>query len=833
MAASPKAADAQQCRAAEDAPVRDSIGSESRPSLAEIPSAGLPTPTREAPCRRGRSATPDRKGNESMSSPLVLDQQPLETPVAASPSEVVEAAAAVAAVPPAGVASGVAKKELQPSMQAWIASRHGRVPNIGKSENAEGSAMYSKGSASSQSKREMSTDDLEALHAEEARRDLHEQIKRNAKSAHNAINFPDTEAGAGATRRSTSAAITVPHEFHLSSSNYRSHSREVSTERSERKKMDWQHSLRGEEAVDTELSTSRSRSALRLHLTVAEGPNLRTATRARSRSVGSRGSSVCGTPDRSCQGTPRRGRSVTNSVTTPLPLREQSAVEHFLERMAGARTPSASPARGRRTSRNASPSPARENRSASRYSATPTRNGKRSAPSTPGSVRSTSSQSHIDRMSQLSQRTPGHNGLSSAQLLEQRVEQKRRELHEQRLKNERNYKDAIANPDMGKNGPKCKLTVPHAPNLSTSSRARSRSTCRSRSATPDCSVERRSAFSKADRRTERVAAAPSPPSDQSAEEWIQAGATPQERAERAKISAQAKVERESEDACALLRKPIASFNTVVPAKEQAAIKEHVDLVDASGEQLQTASNTTAEKPPADGNVDEWVEQGATAQDRAERAKVAAQAKVDQEMEKKKALFQGAKTSGEPRSKSNRPVFKPRCVFTPASSVGEAETVAAETASVPEAAAETGSTDESQAPATPTEETADQKEDECKENDGENDGNIRQPAAPDTKKEPLKVKGQTPTMTRSASGGPKATLTGTRYGVRSPRVAGRSPPPAAGSKLAATKPLGNSTATAAPMRPTTPGRRAATPAVAPAAASGGYGFGSRSSRPCLR
>ncbi|CAJ1365769.1 unnamed protein product, partial [Effrenium voratum] len=57
---------------------------------------------------------------------------------------------------------------------------------------------------------QMSSADMEEMAAEEGRRQLKDQLKRNARSCKQAINFPDMRRG------HHSLKLTVPEEFHLS-----------------------------------------------------------------------------------------------------------------------------------------------------------------------------------------------------------------------------------------------------------------------------------------------------------------------------------------------------------------------------------------------------------------------------------------------------------------------------------------------------------------------------------------------------------------------------------------------------------------------------------------
>jgi len=252
----------------------------------------------------------------------------------------------------------------------------------------------------------------------------------------------------------------------------------------------WSQSLR--QPDERGRSSSRGRP-WRPRITVPKGPCLRTASRSRSRSE----PSSCGrTPD----STPVRRRTASErrplserrtlserhasserrTLSEPrygLPFSEQAAIEQHVERMAVARTASASPLRRQLEMT----LPAER------------------TPVPPSPVRSQVSESQRpelsieSRLSQLSlPRALSRPHPSSFELEQRRAEEKRAELRTLRVSNERVFREALENPDRGLGvpirAPRSLLTVPKAPELCTERRAahsRSTSAHRNNSAGPD------------------------------------------------------------------------------------------------------------------------------------------------------------------------------------------------------------------------------------------------------------------------------------------------------------------------------------------------------------
>lgn len=145
----------------------------------------------------------------------------------------------------------------------------------------------------------LSSLDLEEMAAEEGRRRLAAQLRRNAKSYKQAINNPDMRRG------HHSLKLTVPEEFHLSVSN-RADQRGPGHFSREESRSSWFESLR-----PTEASKWRRESETK-ELTVPLGPELNTSRRSCSR-------------DRESS----RQRSIS---CRRMPQREQEAIARHLNR---------------------------------------------------------------------------------------------------------------------------------------------------------------------------------------------------------------------------------------------------------------------------------------------------------------------------------------------------------------------------------------------------------------------------------------------------------------------------------------------------------------------
>lgn len=135
----------------------------------------------------------------------------------------------------------------------------------------------------------LSSLDLEEMAAEEGRRRLKSQLRRNAKSYQQAINNPDMRRG------HHSLKLTVPEEFHLSVN------RSERGHRSCQERPSWLNSLR----------PTTDAGKWTMELTVPLGPQLNTSRRSCSRDRDSRRRSV------SCK---------------RMPQREQDAIERHLQR---------------------------------------------------------------------------------------------------------------------------------------------------------------------------------------------------------------------------------------------------------------------------------------------------------------------------------------------------------------------------------------------------------------------------------------------------------------------------------------------------------------------
>mmetsp|Transcript_30607 Transcript_30607/g.55482 ORF Transcript_30607/g.55482 Transcript_30607/m.55482 type:complete len:457 (-) Transcript_30607:127-1497(-) len=327
-------------------------------------------------------------------------------------------------------------------------------------------------------------------------------------------------------------------------------------------RFEWTKSLRAEEEP--------SQSDKPWHATVPNAPLLRTSMRSRSRSASS---SRNWTP----QGTPER-RSSSRSAT-PLPKKEQEAVEQYLQRMTLARL--GSPLRrrskiafGSSAEDRVAPSPARSESVDSRASST---------------------SSISSRLSQLSQPRVLSKGLLSTEDLEvHQAEQEKRALRKQMRRNERSYRQAIllaeTSSGLTQRNVERILTLPKGPELRTSSRsARHRST----SWHSDTLLSSRSR-------------------DGGTEIW-------------------------------------GGLRQHPNAREQAAIEKHLTrAVAAASEKLSgsVAPLAAPKKEEASSETQKWIKEGATAEERAERARQAALARQDNNLAQERSKLFVFRSKGE-------------------------------------------------------------------------------------------------------------------------------------------------------------------------------------------
>jgi len=477
------------------------------------------------------------------------------------------------------------RKVLEPSLQAWTASRGGPLAcmprNIAPSEcddrgelSVRSMASSSRLSRSSRSSRQraMSTEERELRDADAARRGLKAQVQRNERTSHRAIHYPDAVFGnGGATQRSL--ALTMPQEFNLSCP--------ATSRRREASMLSVGSSISDSEGPGSHVGSSRwwgPTGAWEPQLTVPKGPNLRTAQRARSRSssVSSQCSmlgDVCATPDRrSTQslGTPSRGRDETPRCLGLHP-RERAAMDLHRVRIPAARNPSASPLR------RAPESPLIRARSV--CAGTPRLNwsvGSGIEPTCPA------------RLTELAQRTPSC-GLSSEELELQRIKRERQAIQDLMRLNERTCREALSSSFsiLGESSlQRADLTIPEGPCLHTAARARSRSASRrgSVSGTPE-------------------------------------------------------------------RRMISQHPFV---REQTAIKKHVNSIAAVGSQVthhaSAAKSLQADGPPSRAaDLDEWIQEATTEEDRAARVRLVAKVGKSQattSVEAKSCPFQQEPLDGD-------------------------------------------------------------------------------------------------------------------------------------------------------------------------------------------
>lgn len=317
-------------------------------------------------------------------------------------------------------------KQLEPSLQAWAASRRSAaqcplVRNIGASESA-------------------------------------------------AIPTPDAAAEMSVDSRLSRSAsrekLTVPQEFNLSTpcSSLGGDADRPGQEQFGR--VDWERTLR---------SRSKSAGPWKPELTVPRGPVLHTEFRPRSRSRGaSRSASPAATPERCRSSTPRGDPST----------RERTAIEQHNGRLAAGRLCSASPMRSRRL---VMASPARSVQSArGRSMPTPSPARSQSAGSDASYASRASRLSVLSQPRSISRPMPTTEELELREARRGRRALKELMRHNERSLCEA----LVPEPTLGSVNSRVShlpLTVPLAPELHTESRARSRSASRGRegSAAPE------------------------------------------------------------------------------------------------------------------------------------------------------------------------------------------------------------------------------------------------------------------------------------------------------------------------------------------------------------
>eukprot|EP00927_Polykrikos_kofoidii_P040316 TRINITY_DN34495_c0_g2_i1.p1 TRINITY_DN34495_c0_g2~~TRINITY_DN34495_c0_g2_i1.p1 ORF type:complete len:1035 (+),score=150.26 TRINITY_DN34495_c0_g2_i1:78-3182(+) len=271
------------------------------------------------------------------------------------------------------------------------------------------------------------------------------------------------------TSGAASTELTMPQEFNLSCSNRSVCSSSVGhvpADAEGERGSEWHQSLRGR-------SKSRNVEPWRPQLTVPTQPRLRTEERSRSRSASqSRGS----TPEaRSRSSTPGRGEERA-LIMTPIhgrTQRESNALDQHLDRMIAGKIVAESPCRRRMIASSGRRSTSLPPGSTSQgLGDEATGVGENDASSS--SAFAAGSQ-EARRLSRLSQPSPSRRGRSSDDIQVLRMEIKRREMTERIRTNERNCFEAILNPDLQIVPSPILPTVPRGPNLRTPQRARSRS----------------------------------------------------------------------------------------------------------------------------------------------------------------------------------------------------------------------------------------------------------------------------------------------------------------------------------------------------------------------
>jgi len=406
-----------------------------------------------------------------------------------------------------------------------------------------------------------SSAELERAYIEKKQHDLQQQRRRNQKSCYSAIHCPDNVVR-GATARGRS--LTVPKEFNLSASRATTPAQSVSSadEGSDASDCDassgWSHSLRRRH----QRAGSREQRAWQPRLTVPEGPALRSANRARStsskRSARQTGHGECPSPspsDGSC-----------NSICSVQSVRGRSHSRRAAHYMAG------------------TPSPSRSVQSC------------RSPSSTASDMSLVSARSHLSRLSCLPQRHRSRDKLSSGELERLEVEAKRKEVQTLMRQNKKVYHNAIYNPSSRSIQRTPNLTVPQEFNLSCGS-------AKERFCRRGTSAERPSA--------------PPLSADPSRKMKLTVPEEPQLlTAHRSKRASSKEATRQRSTSKHRL------------AREQAAIEQHLGRVAAarilqgksgkSGTAASLQNQTRAEN-------EQWVREAPDAEERAQRARLAAQA----------------------------------------------------------------------------------------------------------------------------------------------------------------------------------------------------------------
>jgi len=418
-----------------------------------------------------------------------------------------------------------------------------------------------------------SSAELERAYIEKKQHDLRRQRVRNEKSCYSAIHCPEGVSSATARSRT----LTVPQEFNLSVNRATTPSRSVCSADTVSDTSDceseWSHSLRKR----PQRVGSKEQRAWQPQLTVPEGPALRTAHRARSTSSRR---SARGNPHRECSRSaapspsPSDGSSM--SIGSAQSVRGRSHGRRAAHHMPGKTSPS---------------------RSVQSY---------RSASSSASDMSLVSFRSHLSRLSRLSQRHQSRDKRSSEELEQLKVEAKKKEVQNIMRHNERACRDAICNPPSLSFPRTSNLTVPQEFNLSCGS-------ARERSCRHDTSVERRDwAGSLKGSSAQR---------SQSVNRDLQMKLTVPEEpnlltAHRARSASSRGATRQR------------SMSKHRHPREQAAIEQHLGRVAAARSVQDKSGKSGADasaRKHSRAETEQWVRQAADAEERAQRARLVAQA----------------------------------------------------------------------------------------------------------------------------------------------------------------------------------------------------------------
>mmetsp|Transcript_37930 Transcript_37930/g.109428 ORF Transcript_37930/g.109428 Transcript_37930/m.109428 type:complete len:568 (-) Transcript_37930:324-2027(-) len=477
--------------------------------------------------------------------------------------------------------------------------------SVGSASELSVESRYSVLSRRGCSKLAPSSAELERSYTEKKRRELHEMRVRNERSCYEASHC----AGApkGVSRAQRSLALTVPQEFHLSTSRATTPARSARSdagsdagsdaESDSDRGSEWSHSLRTPSA-QTCGGPSKSRQ-WRPQLTVPQGPALSTGLRPRSSSVhrgadaDARATSVA-----SWHASLRGGARGSSRSIPPSPSPSRSAASWCSA--VSSRPQSRARSRQRRRHERGSletPSPSRS---------------VASWRSPSSSASDMSLVSDMSRVSRLSRRSCSSKcNVSTQERQQAEIEAKRHEVRERMRRNEKTCHDAIHNPDLKCRQHSARITMPKEFNLSCGSiRARApRSEAQAETTCGDWSRSLRQSL-------------PPNSAESTGPRSLTLPEAPQLLTSRRARSTSAESRAPSEHR-AISRHQL--------PREQAAIEHHLERVTSARALHEGSQRPAASRKQATPEVDasEWARQGATAEARAQRARALAQARQEQ------------------------------------------------------------------------------------------------------------------------------------------------------------------------------------------------------------